>query len=231
MLSSSFFISQKPHKALLTGANRGLGSAICKQLESCGVEVWKPSRSELDLSSPEAIVKFAANSNFQNVDILINNAGINFPVNIEKLDYSVWTSTIMVNLSSAMLLSQAFVRAHKGDWGRILNVSSVLSHISKPGRIAYSTSKSGIDGMTRALATEVGSRGILVNAICPGYIDSELTRQNNSEAAIAKIIETIPLQRMAKLEEIANFATYLVSEANTYIHGQAIVIDGGFSIQ
>lgn len=113
-------------------------------------------------------------------------------------------------------------------WGRIVNISSVYSLVSREKRSMYSTSKSALNGLTRALAVELGPRGVLANAICPGFVDTELTRQNNTPAEIAALCELVPLGRLAAVREIAEFAYYIGSEANTYITGQTLAIDGGF---
>ena len=113
--------------------------------------------------------------------------------------------------------------------GRIVNISSIFGIVSKEGRSLYSSTKFGINGLTKALAVELGPENILVNSICPGYTDTELTKKNVSEADKKALIPRIPLRRFAKPEEIASVAAFLVSDKNAYITGQTIVVDGGFS--
>lgn len=227
---TQFFPNNKKYCALVTGGSRGLGKTICDALTSLGVEVLAPSREQVDLSNVSSIESFVKNTDFSKINILINNAGINFPDVVDQITVQNWMSTINVNLTSAFLLSQKFAQEQKSGWGRIVNISSVLSKISKPGRAAYTSSKAGVDGLTRSLAIELGPKNILVNSICPGYINSELTRQNNSPEQIQKICSQIPLQRMAEFEEIVKLVVFLSSNMNTYITGQNIIIDGGVSI-
>jgi 3-oxoacyl-[acyl-carrier protein] reductase len=114
-------------------------------------------------------------------------------------------------------------------YGRVLNISSIWGVVAKAGRVTYSMSKTGIIGMTRTLAVELAPHGVLVNALAPGYVSTELTRQNNTPAEIDAISRTIPLGRLADPSEIAEVAAFLVSERNTYITGQLILADGGYA--
>jgi 3-oxoacyl-[acyl-carrier protein] reductase len=116
-------------------------------------------------------------------------------------------------------------------WGRILNISTIFSLVTKERRAAYSMTKAALNALTRSSAVEFGPSGVLVNALAPGYVDTALTRQNNSPEAIAAITATIPLRRLADAEELARAAAFLVSEENTYLTGQTIVVDGGFTCQ
>jgi 3-oxoacyl-[acyl-carrier protein] reductase len=115
------------------------------------------------------------------------------------------------------------------QWGRILNISTIFSMVTKERRAAYSMTKAALNALTRSAAVEYGPSGILVNALAPGYVDTALTRQNNSPEAIAAITQTIPLRRMAQPEELALTAAFLVSEQNSYLTGQTLVVDGGFT--
>jgi 3-oxoacyl-[acyl-carrier protein] reductase len=117
----------------------------------------------------------------------------------------------------------------KKRYGRIVNISSVWSVVAKPGRVAYAASKAGLDAVTRSSAVELAKHNILVNSIAPGFVNTELTKKNNSEAQIEQIKKQIPLGRMAETAEIAEFAAYLASERNTFITGQTIVMDGGYT--
>lgn len=166
------------------------------------------------------------------MDILINNAGVNILADFGEIDLSIWQTLLQVNLNSALRLIQAFAPGmQRRGWGRILNVSSILSMVAKPRRSAYSMTKAALDALTRSAAVEFGSFGVLVNSLCPGYVDTELTRINNSPSELAEIAATIPLNRLAKAEEVARVAAFLVSEENTYLTGQNIVVDGGFMCQ
>jgi len=114
-------------------------------------------------------------------------------------------------------------------YGRVVNISSVWSVVSKPRRFAYSTVKAAINGMTRALAVECAASNVLANAVAPGFVNTELTRKNNSEAEIRVLAENIPVKRLAEPREIADLVVFLGSERNTYITGQTVVIDGGYT--
>jgi len=221
-----------PHTALVTGASRGIGAAIASALSDRGVTVLSPRRQDLDLLSSDSIRAFVARHRNAGIDILVNNAGINILNAIEAVRPEDWQAMLQVNLTAPALLAQglaADMRARR--WGRIVNVSSVFSQIAKEKRAAYCASKAGLDGLTRTLAVELGPDGILVNSIAPGYVDTELTQQNNSPQNLAKITRTIPLRRLAQPHEIARLIAFLCSEDNTYLTGQTLVIDGGLICQ
>ena len=216
---------------LLTGGSRGIGAAIAKLLHSKGYHVVSPTHNELDLSNMKSINKYKTMIDELNISILINNAGINPVMNIGEFTEDSIAETLNVNLISPIFLTQAVWEGFKKQkFGRVVNISSMWSNITKPGRAIYTASKSGINGLTRTLAVEGASYNILVNSICPGYIDTELTRENNSVEDILAIENKIPMGRMGTPEEIAKVVLFLISEENTYITGQAIIVDGGYSI-
>lgn len=215
--------------ALITGGSRGIGAAIATELAGRGVRVLAPSRSELDLADPASIDRFVATLRETTVDVLINNAGINFIRELEGIDDDLWTQMCQVNLHAPFRLIQGVAPGMKTRrWGRIVNMSSVFSLVTKEKRAAYSATKSGLNGLTRTVAVELGPHNILVNAVCPGYVETELTRQNNSPADIERIAATVPLRRLAQPQEVARLVAFLVGEENTYITGQLVTIDGGF---
>jgi 3-oxoacyl-[acyl-carrier protein] reductase len=218
--------------ALITGGARGIGAAIAAELKARGCNVVAPSRQELDLASPDSIEQFVARQSESGtaIDILVNNAGINFINPIEKISQETWLQTFQVNLHAPFRLVQAMAPAMKDrGWGRIINISSVFSTVTKEHRAVYSTVKSGLNGLTRTLAVELGPSNVLVNSVGPGYVETELTRQNNSPEALERIAGNIPLRRLAQPSEIAKFVAFLCSEENTYITGQLLLIDGGFT--
>lgn len=217
---------------LLTGGARGIGAAIAAEFRRHGHDVLAPTRAELDLASAEALEDFIRRSADQPVDILINNAGINVLQRIETLDAPAMQAMLQVNLISPVRLTQAFLPGMKErGWGRVLCISSIFSLITKEKRVAYSMTKAALNAFVRSLAVEYGPSGILANALCPGYVDSALTRQNNSPEEIASISAAIPARRLAQPEEIARIAYFLGSDENTYLSGQAVVADGGFLCQ
>lgn len=218
--------------ALVTGASRGLGAAITRELTNRGIKVLTPSRAELDLASAASIEAFVAAHAATQVDILVNNAGINTLRHITEIDAATWQSMLQVNLGAALRLTQAFAPGMCArGWGRILNLSTIFSVVNKERRAAYSMTKAALNALTRSSAVEFGPSGVLVNALAPGFVDTDLTRQNNSPEAIAAITQTIPLRRLAQPVEIARLAAFLVSEENSYLTGQTILADGGFTCQ
>jgi 3-oxoacyl-[acyl-carrier protein] reductase len=217
---------------LITGGSRGIGAAIAAEFRSRGHEVITPARAELDLASAKSIEEFIARESKRAVDVLINNAGINILKPIEALDEETFQTMLQVNLASAVRLTQAFLPGMKAhQWGRVLGMSSILGLIAKEKRAAYSMSKAALNAFSRAITVEYGRFGILSNTLCPGYIDTALTRQNNSPQEIEAICAAIPVHRLAQPEEIARVAYFLCSEENSYISGQDIVADGGFLCQ
>lgn len=214
--------------ALVTGGSRGIGKAVCEMLRSRGAEVLAPSRQELDLLSPGSIDAYF-NALSSPVHILVNNAGIN---NIQEcLDISDenLSDSLQINLLAPLLIAKKLIPGmKKNNYGRIVNISSVWSKVTKPGRLVYSMTKSGLNALTRSLAVELADSNILVNSVAPGYVNTELTKQNNSSADIEKIRDVIPVKRLAEPAEIAEAVAFLASSKNTYITGQVIIADGGF---
>lgn len=215
---------------LITGGSRGLGAAISTALAAQGHLIIAPARSDLDLSELSSVEAWISKNQALPIDILINNAGINILNPIASITIDSWQSMLQTNLTSAMLLIQAFAPAMETQrWGRILNISTIFSMVTKERRAAYSMTKAALNALTRSAAVEYGPSGILVNALAPGYVNTELTRQNNSLEALGTITTTIPLRRMAEPEELALAAAFLVSEQNSYLTGQIITVDGGFT--
>ncbi len=217
--------------ALVTGASRGIGAAIAKRMFAANINVLTPSRQQLDLSSNESIDQFLRITDVP-IDILVNNAGINLiAAGLDVSDKNI-EETIQLNLVAPFRLIRGIVpnMIQKG-YGRIVNISSIWSLVSRPGRLTYSATKSGLNGITRTLAIELASYNILVNSVAPGYTNTELTKTNNTNAQIEEIKKQIPLGRLAEPEEIAEVVYFLCSESNTYLTGQVVVVDGGFACQ
>lgn len=218
--------------AFITGGSRGIGKAITEALAESGCEIIAPSRSELDLSSIVSVTEYISKHQNDSIDILINNAGINHLNPLVEIPADSWQAMMQTNLTSCLQLIQAFGKGMQArGWGRILNISTIFSIVTKEQRAAYSVTKAGLNALTRSAAVELGAYNILVNSLSPGYVDTDLTRQNNSPEAIQAIENSIPLRRMARAEELAQTAAFLVSERNTYLTGQNILVDGGFTCQ
>jgi 3-oxoacyl-[acyl-carrier protein] reductase len=219
-------------RALVTGGSRGIGRAIVQALLQHGFEVLAPSRQEMDLLDAASIKNFLHQSKKGGIDVLVNNAGINVLNRLESIDSDSWNQMMRLNLTAPLELIQGVVEEMKAKrWGRIVNISSVFGLVTREKRAAYSTVKSGLNGLSRTCAVELGPFGILVNAVCPGYVETDLTRRNNGPEELIRIAETIPLHRLAQPEEIARFVAFLCSDENTYLTGQTLAIDGGLTCQ
>ena len=215
--------------ALVTGASRGIGAAIAEYLKSEGWDVLTPSRSELDLADVESIQAYV--SALPEVFGLVLNAGINEPRLMQDIDDLTWQHIQETNTTSAFRLIKALApRMAAASGGRIVAVSSAYSERTRSGRAAYSASKAALEALVRSTALEFASTGVLANAVAPGFVDTELTRANNDPATIAALLERVPVGRLATPEEIASTVGFLLSPSNTYITGQTIAVDGGWSI-
>lgn len=219
------------YTALVTGASRGMGAAIAQRLITDGYQVLTPTRAEMDLESDASIDNYLASID-KNIDIIVNDAGINRIASLENISAEDIQDTLQVNLIAPFHLIQAITPFMKErEFGRIVNISSIWTMVSKPGRASYTMSKMAINGLTRALAVELAPHNILVNAVAPGFVLTDLTRQNNTKEELKKISTSIPIQRIASPDEIAPVVAFLCSEQNTYITGQVIFVDGGFTCQ
>lgn len=224
----------KRQVVLITGASRGIGLATADLFRQNDYSVIAPSRTELDLLSDVSVDNYCNSLESQNicVDVLVNNAGINPVGEISLLSDQNINDTFKVNLLSPLRLTRAIIRQMiPRNQGKIVNISSIWAQVSKPGRVIYSSTKSGIEGMTRALAVECAKYGILVNSVAPGYTATEMTSKNNSPQQLQEISRLIPLGRLAQPVEIAKAVFFLASEQNSYITGQVLYADGGFTCQ
>lgn len=229
-------------RAVVTGGTRGIGLAIAEKLKKNNIDVLVTGTKStqvkergfqyhaIDFSSLDAIDHFSEFLSSFAPDILINNAGINKIDEFSKVTTEDFIKIQQINTVAPFHLCQAVLTTmKKKGWGRIINITSIWSTISKAGRASYSASKFALDGMVAALAAEVAEYGILVNSVAPGFIETELTRETLGEEGMIDIAKQIPIKRLGKPEEIANFVAWLVSEENTYISGQNLIIDGGFT--
>lgn len=231
---------------LITGGTRGLGLAMAKTFAQAGAHVictgtaLKGRLSQnleywsLDLTSEDSINGFIKKlKSLKRLDIVVNNAGINVIESIDDIKDINWDKIIQVNLTGAMMVMResSKIMKKKRISGRILNISSIYGVISRAKRNAYSASKAGLIGLTRASALDLSSHGILVNALCPGFVLTDLTKSILSKSEIAALTAQVPLGRFGREEDIAKMALFLCSDLNTYMTGQTIIVDGGFSIQ
>jgi NAD(P)-dependent dehydrogenase (short-subunit alcohol dehydrogenase family) len=215
--------------ALVTGAARGIGAAVAAALREQGAVVLEPKRLDLDLSDSASLHDWLGRYG-GDIDIVVNNAGINLLNDLESITPQDWQQMVQVNLTAPLQIIQGVAAGMKQrGWGRIVNISSIFGVVTKERRAAYSAVKSGLNGLTRTAAVELAPYGVLVNSVCPGYVATELTRANNSPADIETIAASIPLGRLAEPEEIARFIAFLCGESNSYLTGQTILVDGGFT--
>ncbi|MEL6418549.1 MAG: 3-oxoacyl-[acyl-carrier-protein] reductase [Pseudomonadota bacterium] len=236
--------------ALVTGASGGIGAAIATALHDAGasvglsgtrVEPLEALAAQLgerahvlpcnlsDSEAVEALPKQAADA-MGGVDILINNAGITRDNLFMRMSDDEWQSVLDVNLTSAMRLCKGVIRGMmKARWGRIVNISSVVGATGNPGQANYAASKAGMVGMTKSIAYEVASRGITVNAVAPGFIETAMTDKLTDDQK-AGILGQIPTGRMGKPEEIAGAVLYLASSEAAYVTGTTLHVNGGMAM-
>lgn len=206
-------------RVLVTGGSRGIGKAIVDLFIANGHSVYSPTRDQLDLTQP-------INLEHRDFDVIINCAGIN---PIKTLDWIDDNEVMTVNyLSPLQIVQQCLPHMVDQQYGRIINIGSIWIDTAKLGRLAYSASKNALHALTKSITAEYGHWNILANTISPGFIETELTMQNNTPEDILKIIHNVPASRLGKPEEVARLAYQLTIE-NTFISGQNIIIDGGFS--
>lgn len=244
-------------RALVTGGSKGLGRVMAQALAEAGAEVVIVSRTLVDCiqaageiagSTGQRTAAFATDvtklddirqlaaeveSTRGPIDILINNAGINIRGPIEEISEADFNAVMQTNVTASLLCAQVFgaPMAARG-WGRVINLGSIMSVISLPQRASYATSKAAILGLTKTLALEWASKGVTVNAICPGPFATEMNRQLlNDPAKYKDFIARIPLGRWGELHEIAGVAVFLASDAASYVTGSALFVDGGWTAQ
>jgi len=234
-------MQEKKFKALVTGSTRGIGLSIVKNLLENNIEVIATGTGDnfdypaveyypINFNNSGSFEKFLKFAESAKIDILVNNAGINKIDKFENIKVEDFKRIINVNLTAPFRICQAVIpHMKKQNWGRIVNIASIWSQKSREYRASYSASKFGLDGMSLALAAEQADSGILVNCVSPGFTRTDLTENILGSKEILEIEKTIPIGRLAKTEEIANIVNWLVSESNSYLTGQNIMIDGGFS--
>ena len=226
----------------MTGGTRGIGAAIVKTLLAKGYRVTSTGTTDhgssfrgatylrCDFSNPLDLQHLADRIRKGGYSILVNNAGINKIGALETYALPDYLKIQHVNVTAPFVLCQAaipFMRRKK--FGRIVNISSIFGVVSRAQRSAYSASKSALIGLTRALALEVAKDNVLINGIAPGFVDTDLTRASLGVAGIRKLIPSIPQGRLARPEEIASFVSFLASRENSYMTGQTVMVDGGFT--
>lgn len=234
--------------ALVTGASRGIGQAIAKRLANEGYLVIGTATSEkgaaavndylkelggagrvLNVQDTEQINQLfdSIEKEFGNVQVLVNNAGITQDGLLMRMDDNAWERVLDVNLTSVFRTSKRAIKGMmKARQGRIINITSVVAAMGNAGQTNYTASKAGIEGFTRSLAREIGSRQITVNCVAPGFIDTDMTSELN-EVLIQSMLNAVPLARLGKPEDIAAAVNFLASEEAGYITGTVLDVNGG----
>ena len=234
--------------ALVTGASRGIGQAIAKRLANEGYLVIGTATSEkgaaavndylqelggagrvLNVQDAEQINQLfdSIEKEFGNVQVLVNNAGITQDGLLMRMDDNAWERVLDVNLTSVFRTSKRAIKGMmKARQGRIINITSVVAAMGNAGQTNYTASKAGIEGFTRSLAREIGSRQITVNCVAPGFIDTDMTSELD-EALIQSMLNAVPLARLGKHEDIAAAVNFLASEEAGYITGTVLDVNGG----
>ena len=233
--------------ALVTGSTRGIGREIAAVLAACGAKVAVAGRDQAkaaevataigggaqgfgaDMSDGAQVTKLVeeVEAAFGSLDILVNNAGLTRDNLLIRIKDEDWDAVLDANLKGAFTAIRAATRGMmKRRWGRIINISSVVGITGNKGQASYAASKAGMLGLTKAVAQELASRNILVNAIAPGFIETEMTAALSAEQRAA-LAERIPLARLGTPTDVANAVAFLASEHAAYITGQVLVVDGG----
>jgi 3-oxoacyl-[acyl-carrier protein] reductase len=236
--------------AVITGAGRGIGRAIALKLAAAGADIVSVSRTmenaekvaeevralgrkawahAVDVADSSAVTAAAGRilSEAGKVDILVNNAGVTRDGLVMRMSEADWEVVLNTNLKGAFLFTQAFSRCFlKQRSGRIINISSVIGLIGNAGQCNYAASKAGLLGFTKAVAKEFASRGVTVNALAPGFIETDMTAELSAEMK-AELLKRIPLNSLGNTEDIAEGALFLAGPGARYITGQVLAIDGG----
>ena len=214
---------------LITGGRGEIGQAIIAQFRKADYQIIAPTREDLDLNQP-AVIEDEIIKQVATVDAFVHCAGINFPKPFVKIEPHEFSQTLTVNAIAFYLITQALIKHEKlSRNGHILAISSIYGDISRKGRFSYTASKYCLNGMVKNLALELGPQGIKVNGLAPGFVETSLTRRNNSSEIIAHMEKSIPLGHLAETDDIAKIAYFLASEDNRYISGQTVIADGGYT--
>ena len=233
--------------ALVTGGTRGIGRDIAQTLAECGARVAVTGRElgraeeaaaaigagvrgfAADMADSAAVARLVADVEEQlgPLDILVNNAGLTRDNIVLRLKDEDWDAVMDANLRGAFVATRAAARGMmKRRWGRIINISSVVGLMGNKGQANYAASKAGLIALTKSVAKELGSRNVLVNAIAPGFIETEMTDSMSAEAR-SGLTSLIPLERLGKPRDVSAMVAFLASEQASYITGQVLVVDGG----
>jgi len=237
-------MNKEKKKILITGASRGIGKSIALKCKENGYVVVGTSTSkkgiqelekegiqglELNLNDIDSITEFSSLliKDHSDLEILINNAGITRDNIVLRMSDEEWRDVLNIHLNGTFKISKTVLKFMlKKRWGRVVNITSASASIGNKGQANYSAAKAGVEAFSRSLAKEVGSRGITVNSVAPGYIETDMTEQINNDMK-EEILKQIPLSRFGKPEEVSELIEFLITEEASYITGQTIHINGG----
>jgi NAD(P)-dependent dehydrogenase (short-subunit alcohol dehydrogenase family) len=234
--------------AAITGAARGIGDAIAERLMADGARVYSLDKIappeprdgitylEADVTNPESVAAAfkAIDASAGKIDILVSNAGIQRVGLIGKISFADWSAVVATHLNGFFLCaSECVPRMVAQGKGAIVAIASTAAFVGLPGRGPYSAAKAGILALTRALATEVATSGVRVNAVAPGFTRTKLIDQGLSDGSLQEdwMVERVPMRRLARTEEIANAVRFLAGDESSYVTGQTLIADGGWTIQ
>ena len=248
----TFTVNLSDQVAIVTGASQGLGLAMAAELARCGAKVACVARNAEKLAATVAAIEEAGGQaaaftcdvkdrtsidetvdavceKWERLDILVNNAGVTRDTLLPRMSDEEWGDVITTNLTGAFLFSRAASRVMmRQRYGRIINISSVSGLIGNPGQTNYSASKAGLIGFSRSLSRELAGRKVTVNAVCPGFIESDMTK-TLGDAMLSEAKKRIPAKRLGTAAEVAAGVVFLASSAAAYITGQVLTIDGGMT--
>lgn len=223
-------ITFENRNVFLTGAGRGIGKKIKEVFLENGAEVIAPAHQELDLANSASIEEYLRSYNKKKPDIFIHCAGINRLAGIGEIEPELLRDVMQINCFSAVQLLRSFIPGmQERKYGRVVFISSLYATISRERRISYSASKNAVTGIMKSIALETAADNVLLNAVAPGYVMTDMTKRNLSEQEIEDIRRMIPTGRFQSEEDIANLVCFLCSQLNQSITGQLISVDGGFT--